>query len=53
MIAVELFKLVRRPRTWVSIALLCGLPAMVAVFLAVTEVGPGPGEEPVFLSAVL
>jgi len=53
MIAVELFKLVRRPRTWVSIALLCGLPALVAVFLAVTEVGPGPGEEPVFLSAVL
>lgn len=53
MIAVELHKLARRPRTWVSIALLCGLPAMVAAFLAATEVGPGPGEEPVFLSAVL
>src|SRR5215211_4576545 len=26
---------------------------MVAVFLAVTDVGPAPGEEPVFLSAVL
>jgi ABC-2 type transport system permease protein len=53
MIAVELRKLVRRPRTWVSVALLCGLPALVAGFLAATEVGPGPGEEPAFLSAVL
>jgi len=52
-IAVELVKLLRRPRTWVSIALLCGLPALVAVFLAVTKVGPGPGEEPALLSAVL
>jgi ABC-2 type transport system permease protein len=53
MIVVELRKLVRRPRTWVSVALLCGLPALVAIFLAATEVGPGPGEEPAFLSAVL
>jgi ABC-2 type transport system permease protein len=53
MIAVELAKLWRRPRTWVSIALLCALPAVVAGFLAVTEVGPAPGEEPAFLSAVL
>ncbi len=53
MIAVELTKLWRRPRTWVSILLLCGLPAVVAGFLAVTEVGPAPGEEPAFLSAVL
>jgi ABC-2 type transport system permease protein len=52
-IAVELVKLLRRPRTWVSIALLCGLPAIVAVFLAITKIGPGPGEEPVFLSAVI
>jgi ABC-2 type transport system permease protein len=52
-IAVELVKLLRRPRTWVSVALLCALPALVAVFLAVTEVGPGPGQEPAFLSAVL
>jgi ABC-2 type transport system permease protein len=52
-IVVELVKLVRRPRTWVSIALLCGLPALVAVFLAVTDVGPAPGEDPAFLSAVL
>jgi ABC-2 type transport system permease protein len=53
MIGVELRKLARRPRTWVSIGLLCGLPAMVAAFLAATQVGPGPGEEPAFLSAVL
>jgi ABC-2 type transport system permease protein len=53
MIGVELVKLARRPRTWVSIVLLCGLPALVAVFLAATDVGPAPGEEPAFLSAVL
>ena len=53
MIAVELGKMARRPRTWVGIALLCGLPTLVAAFLAATEVGPAPGEEPVFLSAVL
>ncbi|MCI0688004.1 MAG: ABC transporter permease [Sporichthyaceae bacterium] len=53
MITVELVKLLRRPRTWTSIALLCGLPTLVAGFLAATEIGPGPGEEPVFLSAVL
>jgi ABC-2 type transport system permease protein len=53
MILVELQKLVRRPRTWVSVALLCGLPVLVAVFLAVTRLGPEPGEQPAFLSAVL
>jgi len=52
-IAVELAKLLRRPRTWISIALLCLLPAIVAVFLAVTDVAPRPGEGPAFLSAVL
>jgi ABC-2 type transport system permease protein len=53
MIAVELRQLCRRPRTWVSIGLLCALPAIVAGFLAATEIGPEPGEDPVFLSAVL
>jgi ABC-2 type transport system permease protein len=53
MIGVELRKLVRRPRTWVSVAVLCGLPALVAAFLAVTKVGPAPGQEPAFLAAVL
>jgi ABC-2 type transport system permease protein len=52
-IAVELAKLLRRPRTWISIALLCLLPTIVAIFLAVTDVAPRPGEGPAFLSAVL
>jgi len=52
-IRVELRKLLRRRRTWVSILLLCLLPTVVAVFLAVSEVGPRPGEGPAFLSAVL
>jgi ABC-2 type transport system permease protein len=53
MIGVELAKLLRRPRTWVTLALLCGLPALVAVFLAITDVAPRPGQGPAFLSAVL
>ena len=53
MIAVEILKLVRRPRTWVSVALLCLLPTVVAVFLAVSGIAPRPGEGPAFLSAVL
>jgi ABC-2 type transport system permease protein len=52
-IAVELRKLFRRPRTWVTIALLNALPVLVAVLLAVTDLAPRPGEGPVFLSAVL
>ncbi len=53
MIGVELRKLLRRPRTWVTIALLDALPTLVAVLLAVTDVGPRPGSGPAFLSAVL
>jgi len=53
MIIVELRKLFRRPRTWISVFLLCLLPTIVAVFLAVTGVGPRPGQGPAFLSAVL
>jgi len=53
MIRVELVKLVRRPRNWVSIALLCGLPVTVAIFVAVTHVAPPPGQGPTLLSAVL
>jgi ABC-2 type transport system permease protein len=52
-IRVELVKLVRRPRSWASIALLCGLPMVVAVFVAVTHLAPPPGEGPALLSAVL
>ena len=53
MIRVELVKLVRRPRTWGSILLLCALPTLVAVFIAVTHVAPAPGQGPALLSAVL
>ncbi len=53
MIRVELAKLLRRPRTWVTIGLLAGLPTLVAIFLATTDVAPRPGTGPAFLSAVV
>jgi ABC-2 type transport system permease protein len=53
MIAVELHKLLVSRRTWVTILLIDALPTLVAVLLAVTEVGPRPGTGPAFLSAVL
>jgi ABC-2 type transport system permease protein len=53
MIGVELFKLFRRPRTWVSVALICALPLVVAIFVAVTHLVPPPGTGSAFLSAVL
>jgi ABC-2 type transport system permease protein len=52
-IAVELYKMVRRPRTWISIALLCALPIAVAIFVAVTHLAPPPGQGTAFLSAIL
>jgi ABC-2 type transport system permease protein len=53
MIAVELLKLSRRTRTWFSIALMCALPLVVAIFIAVTHLAPPPGQGSAFLSAVL
>ncbi|MBA3233780.1 MAG: ABC transporter permease [Propionibacteriales bacterium] len=53
MIAVELRKLVRDRRTWITIGLLDALPTLVAILLAVTDLGPRPGTGPAFLSAVL
>ena len=53
MIAVELFKLVRRLRTWLAIRLICALPLVVAIFIAVTHLAPPPGQGSAFLSAVL
>jgi ABC-2 type transport system permease protein len=53
MIAVELRKLMLRPRMWVSVLLLCLLPAIVAVFLATADFPPPPGQGGAFLSAVL
>jgi ABC-2 type transport system permease protein len=52
-IAVELAKLLRRPRTWIALLLLDLLPTLVAVLVAITGVGPRPGQGPAFLSAVL
>lgn len=53
MITVELVKLVRSRRTWVTILLVDALPTLVAVLLSVTDLGPRPGTGPAFLSAVL
>lgn len=53
MILVELRKMLRRPRTWLTILLLDALPTLVAVLIAVTKIGPRPGQGPAFLSAVL
>jgi ABC-2 type transport system permease protein len=52
-IAVELRKLVLRPRVWLSILLLCAVPALVAVLLSISDLAPPPGQGGAFLSAVL
>lgn len=53
MIRVELVKMLRRPRTWMTILALNALPTIVAILLAVTDLAPRPGSGPPFLSAVL
>jgi ABC-2 type transport system permease protein len=53
MIGVELAKMLRSRRTWVTIAVIDLLPSLVAVLLALTDLGPRPGTGPAFLSAVL
>jgi ABC-2 type transport system permease protein len=53
MIVVELIKMIYRPRTWLIIGMLVALPTLVAILLAVTDLGPRPGTGPPFLSAVL
>jgi ABC-2 type transport system permease protein len=53
MIGVELVKLLRRPRTWISVVLTCALPFLVAVFVSITHLTPPPGQGSAFLSAVL
>jgi ABC-2 type transport system permease protein len=52
-IRVELIKLLRRPRTWITVVLTCALPFVVAVFITVTHLVPPPGQGSAFLSAVL
>jgi ABC-2 type transport system permease protein len=51
-IAVELRKLLLRPRVWMSVLLLCALPTVVAVLLATADFAPPPGQGAAFLSAV-
>ncbi len=53
MIGVELRKMLRSRRTWVTIAIIDSLPSLVAVLLSLTDLGPRPGTGPAFLSAVL
>ncbi len=53
MLGVELRRLLTRPRTWLTIGLLAGLPVIVAIFLRTTHVGPRPGQGPALLSEVL
>ncbi|MEA3217066.1 MAG: type transport system permease protein [Acidimicrobiia bacterium] len=53
MFAVELRKLLTRPRTWLTVALLAGLPTVIAIFLKATRIGPRPGQGPALLSEVL
>lgn len=53
MIRVELSKLLRSRRTWATILVIDALPTIVGVLLAITDIGPRPGEGPAFLSAVL
>lgn len=53
MITVELRKMMLRPRVWLSVSLLCALPALVAVFLATADFAPPSGQGGAFLSAVL
>ncbi|WP_214368975.1 ABC transporter permease [Pseudonocardia sp. H11422] len=53
MIGVELRLMLRRRRVWLCWALLCALPALVAVLLAATRLAPPPGRGGAFLSAVV
>ena len=53
MIGADLQLLLRRRRVWLCWALLCALPALVAVLLAATGLAPPPGRGGAFLSAVV
>ncbi len=53
MIRVELALMLRRRRVWLCWALLCALPALVAVLLSATGLIPAPGQGGAFLSAVV
>jgi ABC-2 type transport system permease protein len=52
-ITVELRLMLRRRRVWLCWALLCALPALVAVLLATTRLAPPPGRGQNFLTVVV
>jgi ABC-2 type transport system permease protein len=53
MLRVELRKLFTRPRTWLTLLLLAGLPVVVGIFVKTSGIGPRPGQGPALLSEVL
>ena len=53
MIHIEVWNLLTRRRTWITIGVLAGLPVVIAVFLKSTGVAPRPGDRPALLSEVL
>ncbi len=53
MIRVELAVLARRPRTWISLAILVALPLAAAIFLATTHIADSPGQGFALLDEVL
>ena len=54
MLGVELRRLLTRPRTWLTIALLAGLPVVVGIFVETTGIGPRTNDRgPALLSEVL
>jgi ABC-2 type transport system permease protein len=52
-ILVELRLMLRRPRTYVSLAILIALPTIIAIFVSATGIAPRPGQGPALLSEVL
>src|SRR4051794_40620262 len=50
MLRVELGKLFTRPRTWLTLLLLAGLPVVVGIFVKTSGIGPRPGQGPALLS---
>jgi ABC-2 type transport system permease protein len=54
MLGVELRRMLTRRRTWLTVALLAGLPVVVGIFVHVTGIGPQtPNQGPALLSEVL
>ncbi len=52
MIHIEVWKLLSRRRTWVTMLVLAGLPVVIGIFLKATGVAPRPGDRPALLAEV-